>query len=93
MSPLIFFTHRILKVKSGGHAYSLGFSSTTGVQISLRRLNSFSVNNKTKTVTLGTGLKWDEAYQLLEPYGVNVAGARIPGVGKYLDLGAQSKPF
>ena len=71
------------QVKSGGHAYNIGFSSTTGVQISLVRFNSVTVNRAARTVTLGTGLTWDQVYQRLEPYGVMVAGARLPGIGQY----------
>lgn len=73
----------LLQVKSGGHAYNLGFSSTTGVQISLVRFNGLTVNRAARTVTLGTGLTWDQVYQRLEPFGIMVAGARLPGIGAF----------
>lgn len=43
-------------VKSGGHASNPGFSSTTGVHISLVRLNQVSLSADKKTVEIGTGL-------------------------------------
>lgn len=69
------------QVKSGGHAYNIGFSSTTGVQISLRRFDQVTVDARRGTATLGTGLTWDQVYGRLEPFGVMVAGGRIPGIG------------
>ncbi|EKM57317.1 uncharacterized protein PHACADRAFT_91510, partial [Phanerochaete carnosa HHB-10118-sp] len=68
-------------VKSGGHTANEGFSSTTGVQIAMSRFNNVVYDNESQTVTYGTGLIWDEVYAALEPYGVNVVGARITGVG------------
>ncbi|KAH8982075.1 FAD-binding domain-containing protein [Lactarius akahatsu] len=68
-------------VKSGGHTGNPGFSSTHGVQISLARFNTFKVNTKAKTVELGPSLAWDDVYRRLAPYGVNVIGGRIPGIG------------
>ena len=38
------------------------------------------------TVTVGTGLTWDQVYSQLEPMGVMVTGGRIIGVGKDLLL-------
>lgn len=72
----------LAQIKSGGHAYNVGFSSTTGVQISLARFDEVSYDANTKTATLGTGLTWDQVYGRLEPLGVMVAGGRIPGIGE-----------
>ncbi|KAH9033339.1 FAD-binding domain-containing protein [Lactarius pseudohatsudake] len=68
-------------VKSGGHAGNRRFSSTRGVQISLARFDTFNVNIHAKTVELGPGLAWDVVYERLAPWGVNVIGGRIPGIG------------
>jgi FAD/FMN-containing dehydrogenase len=68
-------------VKSGGHAINRGFSSTSGVQISLARFNTFNVNTEAQTVDLGPSLLWDDVYDRLDSYGVTVIGGRIPGVG------------
>jgi len=43
-------------VKSGGHASNPGFSSTTGVHISLARLNQVTLSGDKNTVEIGTGL-------------------------------------
>ncbi len=42
-------------VYSGGHASNPGFSSTTGVHISLRRLNQVELSKDGKIATLGFG--------------------------------------
>ncbi|KAF8486373.1 FAD dependent oxidoreductase [Russula ochroleuca] len=68
-------------VKGGGHATNPGFSSTTGVQISMSRFNETNVNSKSGTVEVGAGLTWDQVYVTLEPTGVNVVGGRISGIG------------
>ena len=66
---------------SGGHATSPFLSSTKGVHISTVAFRSIEYNDTTKMVKFGAGLKWDELYAALHPYGVNVPGARVPGVG------------
>jgi FAD/FMN-containing dehydrogenase len=68
-------------VKGGGHASNPGFSSTRGVQISLARFDNITVDPIAGTVELGPGLTWDHVYAALDPTGVNVIGARLPGVG------------
>lgn len=42
-------------IKSGGHSFNQGFSSTLGVQIALKRLNGVTYNKASNTVTLGLG--------------------------------------
>lgn len=74
-------SHLFQKVKSGGHAYNLGQSSTPGVQISLARFTNISFNAEQNTVTLGMGLTWDQVYEALEPLGIMVAGGRVDFVG------------
>jgi len=68
-------------VKSGGHATNRGFSSTRGVQMSLARFNTFTVNTEAHSVELGPSLVWDDVYERLDPYGVTVIGGRAAGVG------------
>lgn len=45
------------------------------------RFNSVVYNQDSKTATIGTGLIWDDVYTALEPFGVNVVGGRVSGVG------------
>ncbi|KAJ7027700.1 FAD dependent oxidoreductase [Mycena alexandri] len=68
-------------VKGGGHTTNVGFSSTTGVQISMRRFSNVTVNNATQTADIGPGMIWDDVYAALEPYGLIVAGGRVSGIG------------
>ena len=68
-------------MKGGGHTSNPGFSSTNGVQISMTRFNEIKVDSGAATVELGPGLTWDQVYAALNPQGVNVIGARVPGVG------------
>ena len=68
-------------MKGGGHATSQGFSSTTGVQISLSHFNETENDPVRGTVTVGAGLTWDYVYAALNGSGVNVVGGRVTGVG------------
>ncbi|KAH9990421.1 FAD-binding domain-containing protein [Russula vinacea] len=68
-------------VKGGGHATNPGFSSTTGVQISMSRFNETKLSLTSGTVEVGAGLTWDQVYEVLEPTGVNVVGGRVSGIG------------
>ncbi|KAI9449848.1 FAD-binding domain-containing protein [Lactarius psammicola] len=68
-------------VKGGGHAFNPGFSSTSGVQISMTRFNTIELNNVTGTVDAGSGVIWDQVYAALDSTGVNIVGGRIPTVG------------
>jgi len=68
-------------VKGGGHAVNPGFSSTTGVQISMTRFNETKVNSTSGTVEVGAGLTWDQVYDALDHTGVIVIGGREKGVG------------
>ncbi|KAH9033400.1 FAD dependent oxidoreductase [Lactarius pseudohatsudake] len=68
-------------VKGGGHTFNPGFSSTSGVQISMTRFNSVELNHDTGTVDAGSGVTWDHAYAALESSGLNIVGGRIPTVG------------
>ncbi|KAF9449794.1 FAD-binding domain-containing protein [Macrolepiota fuliginosa MF-IS2] len=68
-------------VKGGGHASNPEFSSTTGVQIAMYRFSDVVYNSTDQTVTVGSGLIWDDVYAALAPHGVNVVGGRVTGVG------------
>lgn len=68
-------------MKSGGQTINPGFSSTTGVQVSMNRFHSVAYDVASKTVRVGTGQIWDDVYAALEPFGVNVVGGRVTGVG------------
>ncbi|KAJ7640473.1 FAD-binding domain-containing protein [Mycena polygramma] len=73
-------------VKGGGHATNPGFSSTTGVHISLARFNTTTYDpsyphTANGAVTIGAGLTWGQVYTVLDPFGVIVVGGRDHSVG------------
>ncbi|KAK7452778.1 hypothetical protein VKT23_012181 [Stygiomarasmius scandens] len=68
-------------VKSGGHSSNVGFSSTTGVMISMAKFNQINNDPSTGTVEIGPGTTWDQVYTKLEALNLTVVGGRIPGVG------------
>lgn len=69
------------QVKGGGHTLNLGFSSTPGVQIAMYRFADVTYDNVIQTATIGAGMIWDDVYAALKPYGMNVAGGRVLGIG------------
>ncbi|KAJ6470934.1 FAD-binding domain-containing protein [Mycena sanguinolenta] len=68
-------------VKGGGHTSNVGFSSTTGVHISLAQFNYTTLDTATQTVAIGAGSKWISVYTELDGTGFNVVGGRNPSVG------------
>ncbi|KAF8879382.1 hypothetical protein BD779DRAFT_1676426 [Infundibulicybe gibba] len=68
-------------VKGGGHASNPGFSSTPGVLIAMRRFSRVEYDAVAGTAAIGAGLIWDDVYAALAPFGVNVVGGRVPGIG------------
>lgn len=45
------------------------------------RFANVTYDHTTQTATIGAGLIWDDVYTALEPYGVNLAGGRVSGIG------------
>jgi hypothetical protein len=41
---------------------NVGFSSTTGVQISMNRLSDVVYNSTANTIAIGAGAIWDDVY-------------------------------
>ena len=79
-------------VKSGGHARSARQSNADGgITIDLKHLNGIEVSEDKKTTRVGTGKRWGEVYEFLEPMGLSVVGGRVRdvGVGGFL-LGGKS---
>jgi hypothetical protein len=69
-------------VKGGGHSTNPGFSSTTGIQISMANFNELEYNSKTKNLRIGAGCLFDEVYKEISQYKRNiVGGATAAGVG------------
>lgn len=68
-------------IKAGGHTLNHGFSSTSGVHISMTRLKKIVVHQDAGTVEIGAGLTWMEVYAYLASRGINVVGGRSSNVG------------
>ena len=70
-----------------------GFSSTNGVQITMKRFNGVVVNEHDRTVDVGAGLTWVDVYKALDGARVTVVGGRSPQVGVAgLLLGGGQRP-
>ncbi|KAG6371882.1 hypothetical protein JVT61DRAFT_8884 [Boletus reticuloceps] len=75
-------THVKFAVKCGGHSTNPGFSSTTGIQIYLSRLNHIDIDKANKLVRVGSGCLFEELYQALDSLDLNiVGGSGLAGVG------------
>ncbi|KAK0199361.1 FAD dependent oxidoreductase [Desarmillaria ectypa] len=74
-------TNTTFGVKGGGHATNQGFSSTTGVQIAMKRFNEVTYDSTTHTAVIGAGNIWDDVYEILNSQGINVLGGRVSGIG------------
>lgn len=68
-------------IKGGGHSSNPGFSSTTGIQISMARFGKVTYHSNDQTVDLGSGLIWQNVYEVLDPQNVTAVGARVASVG------------
>ncbi|KAG5351541.1 hypothetical protein C0989_006049 [Termitomyces sp. Mn162] len=80
-------------VCGGGHASNPGFSSTNGIQISMKPFSEVTYDAESQTVVIGAGLIWDDVYAALAPYGVSVVGGRVTGVGVAGFILGGGKPF
>ncbi|ESZ97703.1 hypothetical protein SBOR_1890 [Sclerotinia borealis F-4128] len=82
---IIAATRTPFAIKSGGHASNPGFSSTTGVFISLAKLTQVTLSQDKSQVEIGTGNLWSDVYSALDGTNVNVVGGRVtgPGVGGF----------
>ncbi|KAK0112689.1 hypothetical protein ONS95_014428 [Cadophora gregata] len=68
-------------VKSAGYTSVPGFSSTTGVHISLQKMKQVKLSEDKSTVEVGLGNGFTEVYNALNNSGVNVLGGRADGPG------------
>ncbi|KAK8171823.1 hypothetical protein BKA80DRAFT_196228 [Phyllosticta citrichinensis] len=69
-------------VKSGGHSAFAGSSSIQGgITLDLRALNQVQLSDDKSIVSVGTGNKWVDVYEALEPHGLAVIGGRVSAIG------------
>lgn len=72
-------------IYSGGHASNAGFSSTTGVHISLSNFDQATLSADNSTVEIGFGQIWSQVLNKLDGTGYGVVGGRTngPGIGGF----------
>lgn len=69
-------------VKSGGHtAFPGGSSIREGITIDLSSLNVITVSHDRSSVSIGSGLRWINVSEALDPLGLAVVGGRSANVG------------
>ncbi|KAK7547083.1 hypothetical protein IWX49DRAFT_108306 [Phyllosticta citricarpa] len=69
-------------VKSGGHSAFAGSSNIQGgITLDLRELNQVQLSDDKSIVSVGTGNKWVDVYEALEPHGLAVIGGRVSAIG------------
>ncbi|KAH7403898.1 hypothetical protein BKA64DRAFT_573975, partial [Cadophora sp. MPI-SDFR-AT-0126] len=70
-----------IAVRSGGHGPDMTNNIIQGVTIDLSRINSTTYDAKTSIASLGTGARWQNVYDALEPESVLVTSGRDGSVG------------
>ena len=69
-------------VANGGHSIVPGASNLDGgITLDLSSISSISVTTDNASISIGTGARWRDVYQLLDPIGLTVSGARAGSVG------------
>lgn len=69
-----------MAARGGGHSYA-GYSSTSGLLISMAAMNSVSVDPVTNLVTVGSGARLGEIYRELLAHNLILPGGSCPTVG------------
>ncbi|KAJ3506507.1 hypothetical protein NLJ89_g6831 [Agrocybe chaxingu] len=75
------FLTRRRQISGGGHALNPGFSSTTGIHVSMSGFDTLEWHKDENAIDIGAGLRWDHVYDYLNPEGYTVVGGRVRGVG------------
>lgn len=69
-------------VKAGGHtAFAGGSNIDQGVTIDLLHMTEIVVTNDSQTVSVGSGSRWIQVAEALDPLGLAVVGGRVADVG------------
>ncbi|POS70631.1 hypothetical protein DHEL01_v210976 [Diaporthe helianthi] len=69
-------------VKAGGHtAFAGGSNVDQGVTIDLLYMNDITVAGDSQTVSVGSGSRWIQVAEALDPLGLAVVGGRVADVG------------
>ena len=69
-------------VRGGGHMPIPGYANTAGgVLIALDQFSQATLSADSSYVSVGPGLRWEDVYEYLEPYGLIALGGRVGNVG------------
>lgn len=69
-------------VKAGGHtAFAGGSNIDQGVTVDLLHLTEIRLTNDSQTVSVGSGSRWIQVTEALDPLGLAVVGGRVADVG------------
>ena len=69
-------------VKAGGHtAFAGGSNVDQGVTIDLLHMTDIQVTNDSQTVSVGSGSRWIQVTEALDPLSLGVVGGRVADVG------------
>ncbi|KAH8797297.1 hypothetical protein DL96DRAFT_1788040 [Flagelloscypha sp. PMI_526] len=80
-----------MEVKGGGHTSNPGFSSTTGIHISMSRFNEIKYDDTTQSLAVGAGCVFHEIYRIIRPKNRNiVGGGGSVGIGGWILGGGYS---
>ncbi|KXN81968.1 Bifunctional solanapyrone synthase [Leucoagaricus sp. SymC.cos] len=75
-------------VMSGGHTGMTGWNTVQdGVLIYFEKMNNITYDANRNRATIQPGVRWGEALEQLEPYGVAPMGGRLGNIGTGLLLG------
>ena len=82
-------------IRSGGHLPSpLGANINNGVLIDMSMFNGVTYDAAKNVVVVGSGQRWANVYNHLDPYNVTVVGGRVLEVGVAgLTLGCEFAQF
>ncbi|HEV2262567.1 MAG TPA: FAD-binding oxidoreductase [Candidatus Rubrimentiphilum sp.] len=69
-----------LVARSGGHSYA-GYSSTSGLMIDMRAMNSVSLDEGTGVATLGGGVRNGDVFDYFRKRNLAITHGRCPSVG------------
>ncbi|KAH7355632.1 hypothetical protein BKA66DRAFT_446467 [Pyrenochaeta sp. MPI-SDFR-AT-0127] len=69
-------------VRSGGHNTNKGFADINdGITIDLSTINAVELKRSAGIVAVGSGARWQNVYNALDPYSLSVQGGRNGDVG------------
>ena len=81
-----------IAIRSGGHGGDESNNIVNSVTIDLSQLNATTYNAAANITGVGTGARWQDVYDTLQPEGVSATGRRegVVGIGGFVLGGGNS---